>query len=83
MRRRRRRPRSQSLLSSFSDCERIRVPALELVRQLILGSVYANAPGMSAMAQQSYRRAIDLGRKQQEAGEQVSITHISQFGLFM
>ena len=45
----------------LSDCERISVPSLEGVRQLILGSVHSNA-GAVVAAKQSYGRAIKHSR---------------------
>ena len=42
------------LISFLSDCERISVPSLESVRQLLLGSVYANSGRVEA-AKRAYR----------------------------
>jgi len=44
----------------FSDCERISVPALESVRQLILGSVFSNT-GQEARAKDCYLNAMRCG----------------------
>lgn len=44
-----------------SDCDRICVPSLEGVRQLILGSVHSNS-GAVVAAKQSYGRAIKHSR---------------------
>ncbi|TRY69575.1 hypothetical protein TCAL_08624 [Tigriopus californicus] len=49
-----------STMSIQLDCENIYVPALEGVRQLILGSIYSNS-GLVLEAKQSYGKAIKQG----------------------
>ena len=65
-----------SLIKSFlfSDCEKIYVPNLEGVRQLILGSVYSNA-GKLEVAKQSYIKAM-------KAGEAIDDLHTSAFAAY-
>ena len=58
----------------FSDCEKIYVPNLEGVRQLILGSVYSNA-GKIEVAKQSYIKAM-------KAGEATDDVHTSAFAAY-
>lgn len=55
----------EAISCSFSllpDCENIYVPALEGVRQLILGSIYSNS-GLVLEAKQSYGKAIKQGNE--------------------
>ena len=58
----------------FSDCEKIYVPNLEGVRQLILGSVYSNA-GSLDVAKQCYIKAI-------KGGEATDDVHTSAFAAY-
>ena len=58
----------------FPDCEKISVPNLEGVRQLILGSVYSNA-GKLDVAKQSYIKAM-------KAGEATDDVHTSAFAAY-
>ena len=58
----------------LADCERIRVPALEGVRRLILGSVCNNAGDLTS-AQSNYLAAID-------EGEALGDVHASAFASY-
>eukprot|EP00095_Tigriopus_kingsejongensis_P011260 snap_masked-scaffold708_size108518-processed-gene-0.10 protein:Tk11260 transcript:snap_masked-scaffold708_size108518-processed-gene-0.10-mRNA-1 annotation:"tetratricopeptide repeat protein 39c" len=53
-----------SHISIQMDCENIYVPALEGVRQLILGSIYSNS-GLVLEAKQSYGKAIKQGGEEE------------------
>jgi len=64
----------QSHRSIQIDCERIRVPALEGVRRLILGSVCNNAGDLTS-AQSNYLAAID-------EGEALGDVHASAFASY-
>ena len=61
-------------LFSILDCEKIYVPNLEGVRQLILGSVYSNM-GNLEVAKQCYIKAI-------KAGEATDDVHTSAFASY-
>ena len=66
--------RNDLALFSILDCEKIYVPNLEGVRQLILGSVYSNM-GNLEVAKQCYIKAI-------KAGEATDDVHTSAFASY-
>lgn len=66
--------RTADEFSFFSDCEKIYVPNLEGVRQLILGSVYSTA-GKVEVAKQTYIKAM-------KAGEATDDLHTSAFAAY-
>ena len=66
--------RDHGLFGSLLDCEKIYVPNLEGVRQLILGSVYSNL-GKLDVAKQSYIKAM-------KAGEATNDEHTSAFAAY-
>ena len=65
---------SDHRLNLLLDCEKIYVPNLEGVRQLILGSVYSNL-GKLDVAKQSYIKAM-------KAGEATNDEHTSAFAAY-
>ena len=60
-----------------ADCEQISVPALENVRQLILGSVYSNS-GRVSEAKLCYGRAI----KDNKVGAEDNNDHAAAFAAY-
>ena len=67
-------PIANTIILVLADCERIRVPALEGVRRLILGSVCNNAGDLTS-AQSNYLAAID-------EGEALGDVHASAFASY-
>ena len=63
-----------------ADCDRISVPSLEGVRQLILGSVHSNA-GAVVAAKQSYGRAIKHSRNAIESYSHLRELHYTDMFL--
>lgn len=68
-------------LSSLTDCEKISVPALEGVRQLILGSVHANS-GHVRRARQCYESAIRRQRSEDDDNTISVDTHAAAFAAY-
>ena len=67
-------PLANTIILVLADCERIRVPALEGIRRLILGSVCNNAGDLTS-AQSNYLAAID-------EGEALGDVHASAFASY-
>ena len=66
------------MLTILPDCERMRVPVLEGVRQLILGSVFSNG-GQEARAKICYLEAIKHG----EPGHDLHVAAFAAYELGM